>query len=260
MPIALRGGLPTIIPGVIRARIRAGDPVMTRGALSLFAVYRVIKVPCVLKLGSITDPFTGESETLASTELKKSLRDLGIKPFVLKLKDTLTLSTAAGPNYPVSMMGILLDLQAWKDSPSLRVVLRDYILKHQNGMDFLRMLAHDMERLPNLVSEKAIVLGRLSIKQEAAGKARVFAITDSITQMVLKPLHDELFRQLRSLPMDGTFNQAKPLQRLVDMYHSGILKGATFYSYDLSSATDRLPSRLQESILNILGGPAFGTL
>lgn len=249
-----------VIPGVIRARIRAGDPLMTRGALSLFAVYRVIKVPCVLKLGSITDPFTGESETLASTELKRALRDLGFRPFVLKLKDTLTLSTAAGPNFPVSMQGILLDLCAWKEETSLRKVLGDFVLKHSNGMEFLRLLAHDMEKTPALVSEHPLILGRLSVKQEAAGKARVFAITDSITQMVLKPLHDELFRQLRSIVTDGTFNQAKPIRRLVDLYHSGELKGQTFYSYDLSSATDRLPSRVQEQILNILGGPGFGSL
>jgi len=33
-------------------------------------------------------------------------------------------------------------------------------------------------------------IGQLSIKEEAAGKVRVFAMVDSLTQSVLKPLHD----------------------------------------------------------------------
>jgi hypothetical protein len=43
--------------------------------------------------------------------------------------------------------------------------------------------------------------------------------------------------------MDGTFDQFKPVQRLLD-------KGKTrFWCYDLSAATDRLPISLQVLIL-----------
>lgn len=108
--------------------------------------------------------------------------------------------------------------------------------------------------MPHLLSDRDLFLGRLSIKEEAAGKARVFAITDSITQTVLKPLHDYVFRLLKTIPMDGTFNQTKPLDRLVDLWKSGELKGQTFYSYDLSSATDRLPIKLQSQILALVVG------
>lgn len=53
--------------------------------------------------------------------------------------------------------------------------------------------------------------GRLSQSTEAgAGKRRIFAIGNFVNQRVLKPLHDFLMDTLRSIPMDGTFNQLRP--------------------------------------------------
>lgn len=114
MPISLVGGLPTVIPGILRTAIRLKDPLITRGVLSLFAVYRIIKVPCKLKLESITDPFKGISEILPWYELNQALRSLNIRAGVqrLTLKDSLVLATTAGPNYATSMLGIHLDLEA----------------------------------------------------------------------------------------------------------------------------------------------------
>lgn len=59
----------------------------------------------------------------------------------------------------------------------------------------------------------------------------------------MRPLHDAIFEVLSTLEMDGTFDQFKPVQRLLD-------KGKTrFWCYDLSAATDRLPISLQVLIL-----------
>lgn len=82
----------------------------------------------------------------------------------------------------------------------------------------------------------------------------MFAIADTITQSVLAPLHDAIFRLLRRLPMDGTFNQDAPVSRLLRRVRDGDLVSPTFYSYDLSSATDRLPVALQQQILSALVG------
>lgn len=92
-----------------------------------------------------------------------------------------------------------------------------------------------------------LMLGRLSIKEEAAGKRRVFAITDWWTQCLLRPLHLAIFDILKTIPMDGTFNQSAPLKRLLD--YPGNFRA----SFDLSSATDRLPIQLQIQILSCLG-------
>lgn len=95
-------------------------------------------------------------------------------------------------------------------------------------------------------------LGRLSIKHEPAGKERVFAITDSITQSVMAPLSDGIFSILKNIPMDGTFNQTQPLDRLISLYKDGQLKGEKFFSYDLTAATDRLPLSLQRDVMSLI--------
>jgi len=71
-----------------------------------------------------------------------------------------------------------------------------------------------MEYLKNLKFEGPLYLGRLSLKEEAAGKIRVFAISDSLTQTVMNPLSQSLFKILKSIPMDGTFDQDQPIRRL----------------------------------------------
>ena len=98
-------------------------------------------------------------------------------------------------------------------------------------------------------------LGKLSQKFEAAGKVRVFAITDIWTQSALLPLHDRLFDVLRGIKQDGTFDQAAPLRRLL-----GRRDPMPFIaSYDLSAATDRLPIDLQEQILALFITPEFAS-
>lgn len=37
------------------------------------------------------------------------------------------------------------------------------------------------------------IVGRLSLKEEAAGKVRVFAMVDNATQILMHPLHKSLF-------------------------------------------------------------------
>jgi len=96
-------------------------------------------------------------------------------------------------------------------------------------------------------------LGKLSLKPEPAGKTRVFAMVDSVSQMVLKPVHDRLFSLLRVIEQDGTFDQMAPAKRLV-------AKGLTsFWSFDLSSATDRFPILLQHTVMGLLLGPAMAS-
>jgi len=66
IPIDLAGGLPRIIPGNLRARFRAGDPRAIRVVLTVLSVYRIIRVPGVLKLETITAPFKGTDMNLPS--------------------------------------------------------------------------------------------------------------------------------------------------------------------------------------------------
>jgi hypothetical protein len=49
--------------------------------------------------------------------------------------------------------------------------------------------------------------------------------------------------------MDGTFNQLKPVSRLLKIANR---RGLPLYSLDLSSATDRLPGSIQAGLLDSL--------
>jgi len=95
-------------------------------------------------------------------------------------------------------------------------------------------------------SQDSLKLGKLCLKQEAAGKVRVFAMVDAWTQSLLATLHDGVLKILSSIPQDGTYDQHKPVKVLID---KGIQE---LYSFDLSAATDRLPIDLQSRIISSL--------
>jgi len=99
-------------------------------------------------------------------------------------------------------------------------------------------------KLPLKKGAAGSALSQFAIKEEAAGKVRVFALIDSWSQSVLKPLHEALFQILKAMPNDGTFNQEASVARSIEKARvAGVA-----YSFDLSSATDRLPARLTANI------------
>jgi hypothetical protein len=94
-------------------------------------------------------------------------------------------------------------------------------------------------------------LGKLSVRVEPAGKMRVFAIVDQITQWILQPLHEYLFKILKSLPTDCTFDHQKGVRRLQR------LPGTYRLSLDLKSATDRIPIGIYMYILTEVFGREY---
>jgi hypothetical protein len=104
---------------------------------------------------------------------------------------------------------------------------------------------------------KPLWFGRLAFLKEP-GKIRVVAMVNLITQTLMHPLHEWIFKRLRLIPTDGTFNQVKPVEALIVALRA---KGATWVgSYDLSAATDRLPLAIQVEILKPLLGSSLANL
>lgn len=103
---------------------------------------------------------------------------------------------------------------------------------------------------------KPIMFGRLGFKEEP-GKIRVFAMVNVLTQALMQPLHKWIFDHLRFIPTDGTFNQVKPVERLIASFRD---EGHWVASYDLSAATDRLPLLLQTDLLRPLLGNELPSL
>jgi hypothetical protein len=106
------------------------------------------------------------------------------------------------------------------------------------------LLAYQMARIGPLR------FGKLGFKEEP-GKIRVFAMMNLVTQTLMQPLHSWIFRHLRLIPNDGTFDQVKPVNRLLKRIGT---ERFWIASYDLSAATDRLPLALQISLLRPLLG------
>nr|WGZ76274.1 putative RNA-dependent RNA polymerase [Rhizoctonia solani mitovirus IF] len=196
------------------------------------------------------------------------------------------LSNAASPSSKVSALGILTDIyllntyrpDLWQemlyylhavgtkaDSEILKLMDTGYQLINQ-------ILEWEMKDIPgktggvfyqsNLLQLKTSLreygfageegegLSQFAIKDEAAGKARLFALIDSITQSILAPLHDFLFSVLRSIPNDGTFDQEASVRRGQE---KALASGQAF-SFDLTAATDRLPAALTAQILETMTG------
>jgi len=259
-------GLPTIIPVLHRRRIALGDPVIISYWFTLFSIYRVIEFPGKLSLSSITDPGKDLSGFLPDwsqfcgrfwqklerfqPKLRDDLSDplsflarLRVSPFLIPR------SHPAGDLYlSTSPMGIMMSAIAWSTS-SLLPFFQEWLLLTRNTR-FLNWFNEFRLTAPGLMSDEASTLsrslGKLGLKDEPAGKIRVFAMVDCFTQWAMKPLHDYLFSILRMIPQDGTFDQLAPINLLQAKGHS------RFWSLDLSSATDRLPILIQGALLSRL--------
>jgi len=272
----LINGCPAIINRQDRLLIRNGNVNIMRFWLSLFGSYRVMSILGKTKLESIYGPFTGKSESVLdlisiSISFSKDSPVFFSRLDLSKIKKnlaprTLVLSHKASPSNSMSYQGILSDYylltRGNSEQKNIYNNILSYldILKSEYSLSRWNQITSGLESLvsqldfKNLKFKKSINysngLSQFAIKEEAAGKIRVFALIDSISQSLLRPLHDYLFAVLKVIPNDGTFDQDLSVQRSIEKAKS--YGGA--YSFDLSSATDRLPRSLTGSILESLVG------
>jgi hypothetical protein len=259
-------GCPAIINRGDRQLMRLGNINIIRFWHSLFSLYRVLQIPGKMKISTITDPFNG-SEKFLNDLISLSLKTPWPKNILTISSEhnlaptTFHFSGKASPSNVNSSQGLLSDIYLLLSHPEGDTVFHnllnylDNIGVVWNTQMFLSRLndAKDIiMRLPegSLPFKKSMVtpFGQFAIKKEAAGKIRVFALVDSITQSVMKPLHLGLFKVLRQLPNDGTFDQDASVTRCsIKAQQAG-----KAYSFDLSAATDRLPVGLTGSIIESL--------
>lgn len=279
------GGLPRIIVPSHRLRIKGGDRAVIRFWLGLFTLYRVLPFRGRLTIDSILKPGVELSDDLIydwKSFLKNFfwpyLKKMGVSP----LKSELTQDDLLEPGqrfqrersywrFP-SLEGTRRLLMS--SGPGSRVTASSSIVSH--GYDaflwttatelwpYLKAMClvtgniHFLDSMPFVLAQEQATrdlnfnvngdyeLGKLSIVEEP-GKLRVVAMVDSITQWVLYPLHRALFKILEVIPQDGTFDQLAPVNKMmVAMRERG---AKNVWSYDLSSATDRIPVVLQELTL-----------
>lgn len=277
-PSRTSSGLPRIIPSGHRLIIRNKGPgylILIRYYLSLFYLYRVLEFKGKVKLNTITDPpklfdiqrFKNYMENFTNLFLKGRQDHLDFmtsnsKFFPIFKSSPFTGFIVYNPLKDVKLYNLfsthciaLMHSVRFISQSHLLPIIQDLSLFYFKKLkDFIHMNlgTHETDTITkelgfSLNPYKDQALGKLSLKKEAAGKVRVFAMVDPITQWLLAPLHKFLFSILRKIPMDGTFNQLKPVYRL--LRKPGIKK---YFSLDLSAATDRLPVSIQQELLNVM--------
>jgi hypothetical protein len=82
--------------------------------------------------------------------------------------------------------------------------------------------------------------GRITFISSKGGKTRCVAIGNYWIQNTLKPLHTVMFKGLRHIAMDGTYDQHRQSSRVAEATKEGPV-----WSYDLTNATDRIPINIQ---------------
>ncbi|UBZ25882.1 RNA-dependent RNA polymerase [Fusarium mangiferae mitovirus 3] len=257
-------GCPSIINRRDRELMRRGNISIIRFWHSLFSIYRVLSIPGKLKLETITDPFSGSVKFLEdakalslNTKWPKHLSRLASEQNLAPT--TFHFSGKASPSNVNSSQGILTDiyyLMASEEGGKIYYNILDYLNvvgSKWNTLQFLQRFNDGVkivELMDNVYPKCSMKnpFGQFAIKKEAAGKVRVFALVDSITQSVMKPLHLALFKVLNSLPNDGTFDQDASVTRC----SIKAAEAGKAYSFDLSSATDRLPVVLTGNIIESL--------
>jgi len=264
-------GIPRLFPPQLRRLIKEGHTAAMRLAMTLSSLYRDLQYKADPKLDSIVKPYTGNKRIIKRLEYYipmfvklfvisrlpsgvTGLRELLVGKFTYF---TIHKSSPFTPGKRATEMLLGKGLKMISTHPI--TMIRSALGLEPNVLDALSILA-DMVKAPRtegpmawirrikdlfgdlgpmrfLFVPKGIPSGKLGLKEEAAGKVRVFAMVDPWTQMILRPFHKAIFSILRTWPMDGTFNQLKPLRRA--------WRFPALFSMDLSSATDRLPIALQ---------------
>lgn len=257
-------GLPTIVPSTLRKSLKdyRDNQRTVVCILSIISVYRVFPTKVKPKLGTITDPFDGITRTIDSSAIKLALAEI-TRGFSFKLSPpTLLKLETAGPNAVKSAWGASIDALAFVDHPITFYHYIRYMVAQKRYAFIAWVVLIVIVSSPIFIVLrvggwlKRLNMGKLSVVYDQAGKARIVAITNWWIQVALKPLHKTIFKLLKGIEEDGTFDQLKPFNKLI---LNEDLEGVKFHSFDLSAATDRLPIDLQRDILNLII-PNLGTL
>jgi len=203
----------------------------------------------------------------------ENVRSLSLSP------RTPVLSRSASPSNKMACLGYLTDIwQLCTHAPALWQELlyylhavdprvTEFVVKLDEGYRLMKRLMsydgiefkgvktgrplyrHDSRALKDSLKLYGIgankALSQFAVKEEAAGKIRLFALLDAVTQSCMSPLHDAMFALLKVIPNDGTFDQEASIRRSQDK----AVKAGFAYSFDLTAATDRLPVVLSAEII-----------
>jgi hypothetical protein len=250
-----RHGLPVIIPSELRVLLGTvgTSVIVTRAVLTALNIFRTFPTKVKPDLSSVIEPFSGLSRTIHMD--RKVVRGFlrGHKISFGYIRGFI--SESAGPIAKRATWGSGIDALALLLYPYSAFSVMRFLINRKAYLYLASLLSLWITLGPIYVAtwvigvNRRLPIGRLSVVYDQAGKARIVAMPSFWIQLCLRPLHDSIFRFLKEIPQDGTYNQLGPLNLL----KANPNKGHDFSCYDLSAATDRLPIDLQVEILNLIG-------
>jgi hypothetical protein len=165
---------------------------------------------------------------------------------IIKGRSKLHISTKNGPNGPC-LPTAPIDLHE-VDKRGMLDGFTDWA-KFTNNTELLKVIEYYKESEPIIsnLSLRQPQISKVSEKIEVGGKVRLFALLDYVTQSSFKGLHDYLFKILRAIPEDSTFDHSVAARKA--RAYTVSRDNLHIHSVDLSTATDRLPVPLQAEIV-----------
>jgi hypothetical protein len=280
--VGLSNGLPSYLPRRWRALIRSRSLPHMRLILSITALYRsfstTYKEPDFSKIS--TPPFEGtvpSSFGLVCRKVLSRFRRYFLPSLLLPdWEDSKSAwSTSSGPNgrpsysargkdyLGLKTSGLWPAINEWLDlacdfstekfaktlsqtTAAAFGTLSDVVGSAVETLDYgdqMKLWSSDTEG-----QKAAYPVGKLSVKPEAAGKLRIFAIGDWWTQTLLSPLHKAMEKVLSHFPQDATFDQEGKTKEFASRGYQ------KFWSFDLTSATDLIPQQVYIPVMAVLLG------
>lgn len=188
---------------------------------------------------SITDESSCKI-TIPAGVINKFVNDFNLKAGKYALdfsKSNVYLSQKAGPQGPATLTALdnIQHLQPEEVDNLMNIT-------DESGKDWLvSQINYALDKYITSRDSISNYTGKISFVKDPEAKLRLIAISDYYTQLFLKPINDTLFNLIKNLPCDRTFTQ--------DPFHNWSENEQSFWSLDLSSATDRFPLELQKRLL-----------
>lgn len=252
-----------------RKSLRAGKS-DRRWALSILRVYEAVRLPPEANLGSIIEPSAGPKNYLRwkadflkflsnsrfSSWIKEEFEEERLQVLEQRTHRTFHASTKRGIEGPTV-------LTAGKQSLAIGEYLSDLLEKFNKLFrkgNWAKVLLDSKSYYTNnkdlyqTTTKSTSLLGRISLLPDKGGKTRIVAIGNYWIQDTLLGLHKTLYRVLRKIKSDGTYDQESQSERVKTQSGRG-----SVWSFDLTAATDRFPLEPQVDVLKSLN-PEVGDL
>lgn len=240
-----KDGLPKVLES-FRENIVKEDIPIIRLILTVLFFTRVYNVGREPDIKPITTPSSFVDDGRYDSSIKEFWKSLHFRRIGKRVPQSLQfknyhLSTKAGPNgqalwFSLTDLSIIL-MDEYKPLFEAIKILGGPLLKSH-----LEILERYFSLIPKFLRPVGrSLLRKLSYFPAQESKVRVVAQLDYISQTALRPFHDYLFRVLRMIPQDCTFNQRS--------FKDKVTGWETYHSCDLSQATDRFPIKLIAKVL-----------